>query len=165
MLSGSDCCTVCSTVLGCWMVVFVVQCVPFSTWVLGGSVCCTVCSMQYLCVELFCLLYNVFHAVLGCWVVLFVVWCVPCSIWVLVVLSVVQGVPSSTWVLFQDAFDNIDEKYRETVPEEQLQQLDAMLRHINVDPLLSGLYECSLLHITVKQDTHAEDYADNQDQP
>ncbi|KAI0227840.1 hypothetical protein LSAT2_021675 [Lamellibrachia satsuma] len=65
----------------------------------------------------------------------------------------------------QDAFDNIDEKYRETVPEEQLQQLDAMLRHINVDPLLSGLYECSLLHITVKQDTNAEDYADNQDQP
>ena len=68
-------------------------------------------------------------------------------------------------MLFQDAFDNIDEKYRETVPEEQLQQLDAMLRHINVDPLLSAMYECSLLHITVKQDTNAEDYADNQDQP
>ena len=68
-------------------------------------------------------------------------------------------------MLLQDAFDNMDEKYREPVPEELLRELDAVLRHINVGPLLSALYECCLLHITVKQDSHAEDYTDNQDQP
>ncbi|KAK2177038.1 hypothetical protein NP493_621g02052 [Ridgeia piscesae] len=65
----------------------------------------------------------------------------------------------------QDAFDNIDEKYRVPLSTDQQQQLDAMLRHIRVESLMAALYECSLLHITVRQDPNAEDYNDNQDQP
>jgi len=68
-------------------------------------------------------------------------------------------------VLFQDAFDNIDEKYRVPLSTDQQQQLDAMLRHIRVESLMAALYECSLLHITIRQDPNAEDYNDNQDQP
>ena len=71
----------------------------------------------------------------------------------------------SSCVLFQDAFDNIDEKYRVPLSTDQQQQLDAMLRHIRVESLMAALYECSLLHITVRQDPNAEDYNDNQDQP
>ena len=68
-------------VLGCWMVMFVVQCVSFSTWVLDGSVCCTLWSMLYLGVGWFCLLYNVFHAILDCLVVLFMVQGVQAVLW------------------------------------------------------------------------------------
>ena len=65
----------------------------------------------------------------------------------------------------QDPFDDIEDKYQETLTEKQIQQLNAMLQHVNVDLLLSAIYECNLLQITVKQDPSAEDYVDNQDQP
>ncbi|KAK2149470.1 hypothetical protein NP493_2985g00001, partial [Ridgeia piscesae] len=65
----------------------------------------------------------------------------------------------------QDPFDDVEDKYRDTLEDSQIQQLNAMLQHVNVDLLLYAIYECSLLQITVKQDPNAEDYIDNQDYP
>ena len=41
--------------------------------------------------------------------------------------------------------------------------LRTALHHTNVPLLMAELHECILLHLTVKQDTNAEDYADNVD--
>jgi len=68
-------------------------------------------------------------------------------------------------VPLQDPFDDVEDKYRDTLEDSQIQQLNAMLQHVNVDLLLYAIYECSLLQITVKQDPNAEDYIDNQDYP
>ena len=59
----------------------------------------------------------------------------------------------------------MEDKYRETLTDEQIQQLRALLEHVHVDLLLYAIYECSLLKITVKQDPNAEDYIDNHDYP
>ena len=65
----------------------------------------------------------------------------------------------------QDAFDNIDDKYKEELTDEMVTSLRTAFHHTNVPLFMAELHECILLHLAVKQDTNAEDYADNVEYP
>ena len=73
------------------------------------------------------------------------------------------------WVHFvgilQEAFDSVEEKYREPIPKDLSEKLRLGLQHIAMDVFLPNLYECVLLKMAVKQDPNHEDYNDNQNQP
>lgn len=65
----------------------------------------------------------------------------------------------------KDAFENVDEKYREPVPDDLKDKLRLGFQHIQMDSFLILLYECIIFNITVKQNVNAEDYTDNSDFP
>ncbi len=52
--------------------------------------------------------------------------------------------------IFQEAFDNVSDKFYERLSKEQRDALDKALKHTNVEVLLSALFECIILRITVK---------------
>ena len=63
----------------------------------------------------------------------------------------------------KDAFENVDEKYREPVPNDVKLRLRLGFQHMQMDSFLILLYECIIFNITVKQNVNAEDYTDNSD--
>lgn len=70
-----------------------------------------------------------------------------------------------SFLCLQDAFENIDEKYREPVPDDLKPKLKLGFQHIQMDSFLILLYECIIFNITVKQNENAEDYTDNSNFP
>lgn len=62
----------------------------------------------------------------------------------------------------QVAFTSVDaSQYKELLSEELKQGLEAVLKHMNIDLFLSALYECIVMHLTVRRNPNDEDYVDN----
>jgi len=83
------------------------------------------------------------------------------SLWLL--LSFMKACMQSNYG--QDAFDAVEEKYREKMSSDLVDKVRIGLQHVNIDSFLPALHECILFKMTVKQDPNHEDYIDNVDQP
>ena len=59
----------------------------------------------------------------------------------------------------------MDVKYHEELSQHQIGALHNALQHCNPDHLLSVLYECIMLQISVPQDENDPDYVDNREHP
>ena len=56
-------------------------------------------------------------------------------------------------------------KYHEELTQEQIGALHNALQYCNPEHLLSELYECIMLMISVPQDENDPEYVDNRDHP